>query len=504
MRIVLVGINHRTASVALREQLAVAGDDLPAALDALKHRYPGIESVLLSTCNRTELYVARPAEQGPTVAELRQFLAEQSGVAVDDLTPASIHREQEPAVRHLFRVAAGLDSMVVGEPQILGQVKRAYEAAVDAESVGSVLHQVFQQAISAGKAVRRETAIGQGNLSVGSVEVDFARQIFADLRDKQVVSVGIGEMTKPMLRHLLGQSPKRLWLVNRTAAQATALAEALELTEAQGGARPWEQLDELLVQADIVLTATGAAEPILTAGSLKPLLRRRRNRPLFIVDLALPRDVEQDVGALNNVFLYNIDDLQAAIHANRGQRDEAVHACEQHIGQAVHTCMAQIQHQDLGQLVRQLRQQLHAIGEQEQQRTDRKLAAHAQSGDPQMLSEIVGEHTHRVINKILHMPLSQLDNRDGEAPLGFYAAALRRLFHLEDATAASSTTQPEPANESAAAGADAEADEAHAEGAGQVNTRGSAPDQTDHASQTSQPRPDAQATPGTEMTKRSR
>jgi glutamyl-tRNA reductase len=454
MRIMLLGINHRTASVALREQLAVAGDDLPGALQSLKHQHPTIECAMLSTCNRTELYIARPAQEGPSVAEMRAFLAQQSGVSMEALAPASIHREQEPAVRHLFRVAAGLDSMVVGEPQILGQVKRAYEAAAECGAVGSVLHQVFQQAIASGKAVRRDTAIGKGNLSVGSVAVDFARQIFEDLSDKQVVSIGIGEMTKSMLRHLLGQSPKRLWLVNRTTSQASALAEALELTEMQGGARPWEQLDELLVEADIVLTATGAPEPILTSAYMKPLLRRRRNRPLFIVDLALPRDVDQPVGALTNVFLYNMDDLQAAIHANRDQRGEAVHQCERHLNDAVHACMAQIQHQDLGQLVRQLRHQLHAIGQHEQQRTDRKLAANAPEADTDALSDIVNQHTHRVINKILHLPLSQLDNRDSDAPLGFYAAALRRLFHLDDQPAIQQTDttpdeQPRQSNDEA-------------------------------------------------------
>lgn len=442
MRIMMVGLNHRTASVNLREQLAVAGDDVPATLRELSERFPGIEAALISTCNRTELYVARPAEQAPGAAELRQFLSEQADVDPEALTPATIHREQGPAAQHLFAVAGGLDSMVVGEPQILGQVKRAYEAAAEAETVGSILHQLFQQAIATGKAVRRDTAIGEGNLSVGSVAVDFARQIFDALTDKEVLSIGIGEMTKPMLRHLLGQSPRKLWLVNRTTSQASALARQLALPDTQGGAQPWDQLNELLVQSDIVLTATGAAEPIITHEHLKPLLRRRRNRPLFIIDIALPRDVDQSVGALNNVFLYNIDDLQSAIHANRDHRGQAVQACQQQVNDAAAACMAQIQHQDLGYLVRHLRQQLHAIGQQEQQRTNRKLAAHAQSGDPDKLSDIVNEHTHRVINKILHLPLSQLDNRDADAPLGFYAAALRRLFQLDDTQ---QTEQHDPA-----------------------------------------------------------
>jgi glutamyl-tRNA reductase len=437
MRVVLVGLNHRTAPVHLREQLAIASDDLPAALGRLRQRFTGIECAMISTCNRTELYIARPADQGPSVEELRHFLAAEGGVDAEALAAASIHREQEPAVRHLFRVAAGLDSMVLGEPQILGQVKRAYEAAVDSEAVGSLLHQVFQQAIALGKQVRHQTHIGQGNVSVGSVAVDFARQIFEDLSDKSVLNIGVGEMTKPMLRHLLGQSPRRLWLVNRTPDAATALAEALALRQTQGGARPWDQLDELLVESDIVLTGTSAAQPIITPSTLKPLLRRRRNRPLLILDLAMPRDVEPTVGALTNVFLYNLDDLQAVIDTNQDQRAEAMQACETHLNDAVHACMAQIQHQDLGQLVRHLRQRLHAIGDDERARTRRKLGAHAEAADPDKLADIVDEHTHRVINKILHLPLSQLDNKDAEAPLGFYAAALRRLFQLEDAPGAS-------------------------------------------------------------------
>jgi glutamyl-tRNA reductase len=463
MRIVLVGINHRTAPVALREQVAITGDALPGALRALRQIYPQTECALISTCNRTELYIARPTDQEPSADQLRQFLATQSGVEQSALEPVSIHREQEPAVRHLFRVAAGLDSMVLGEPQILGQVKRAYEAAAECEAVGSVLHKVFQQAIAAGKAARRETAIGEGNLSVGSAAIDFARQIFEDLSDKTVVSIGIGEMTKTMLRHLLAQSPRRLWLVNRSPEQAKALSEGLGLGPEQGGARPWEEMDRLLVEADIVLTGTGAPEPIVTAARMKPLLRQRRNRPVFVVDLAVPRDVDQDVGTLNNVFLYNLDDLQAAIAQNQDQRQHATRQCEQHIGEAVQSCMAQLQHQDLGQLVRQLRAQLHAVGEQEQQRTTRKLMAQGTGADAEQIDRIVAEHTHRLINKILHMPLSQLNDRDGEAPLGFYAAALRRLFHLEDSPGAVSEeneTHSQTPGEAEEARANSEADDA--------------------------------------------
>jgi len=391
--------------------------------------------VIVSTCNRFELYTARPIHGKPTGDDLLTFLSERFGVPMGQIASASIHREQDQAVAHLFRVCCGLDSMVLGEPQVLGQVKRAYQTAAEGGTAGPVLHRVFQQAMATAKQARTETGIDAGRVSVGSVAVDLVRQVFADFADKTVLGIGAGEIAKLTLRHMMDLNPRRLWLVNRTAQRATDLAEAIHLPATVCGARPWEQLDELLTEADIVVTCTAAPEPILTPQRFKPILKRRRYRPLFVIDLAMPRDASPQLGSMTNLYLYNIDDLQSVVANSLGQRNEQAQACERHLAEAVTACMSQITHADLGQLIQKLRDKLNEIGRDERERTLKKLGQHP---DPQVLDDALGEHTHRLINKILHMPLSQLNQHHSDAPLGFYAAALRRLFNLDE------ETRPEP------------------------------------------------------------
>ncbi len=432
MRVLFTGINHRTAPVELRECFASAGDT-GSHLEAFRTRFPGCECVIVSTCNRFELYAARPLHGKPKSDDLLTFLSERFGVPMGQVASASIHREQDQAVAHLFRVCCGLDSMVLGEPQVLGQVKRAYQTAAEAAAAGPVLHKVFQHAIATAKHARTETGIDAGRVSVGSVAADLARQVFADFADKTVLGIGAGEIAKLTLRHLMGLKPHRLWLVNRTHQNAQALAEAIHLPASIGGAQPWEQRDELLAEADIVVTCTGSTEPILTPQRFKPILKRRRYRPMFVIDLAMPRDASPELGSMTNVYLYNIDDLQSVVASSLGQRGDQAQACEQHVAAAVTACMSQITHADLGQLIQKLRDKLNELGRDERERTLKKLGQHP---DPQALDDALGEHTHRLINKILHLPLSQLNQHHSDAPLGFYAAAIRRLFDLDEDTGA--------------------------------------------------------------------
>ncbi len=433
MRVMMVGVNHRTAPVELREKLALNGPRLVDAIRGLSARHPGAEVVVVSTCNRTEVYLARPSHEPPRVDQVVGFLAEVSGLACQRITQASIHLENQAAVRHLFRVACGLESMVLGEPQVLGQVKRAYQVAVDAGSVGQALHRVFQQATAVAKRVRTETQIGAGRVSVGSVAVDFARQIFERFDDKTIIGIGAGQLAKPTLFHLKQLNPAKLWVANRSHAKAQTLAESLGLGQhSGGGARRFEDLDSLLVEADIALASTGAAHPFITVDRFKPLLRRRRLRPLFLIDIAVPRNVEPAVGKLHNVYLYNIDDLQRVVEQTHSLRAGQVEACESILDEAVVGCVDQIQTQDIGQLVRVLRERLHTIGDHEQQRTVRKLATTPQADWQRVLPELIAEHTRRLINKVLHLPLSQLDHRQAGPGRGFYAAALRHLFGLNE------------------------------------------------------------------------
>ena len=480
MRLLLLGINHRTAPVALREALAVGSDRLPEVLAAFGQQFKApCEAVLISTCNRTELYVARPAEASPNIDELRHFLAQQTGASAEMVTAASIHREQQPAVHHLFRVTAGLDAMAVGESQVLGQVRRAYEAAQHAGTAGRTMHRVFQRALGAAREAHRHSGVDTLRQSVSSMAVEFAGNLFESFRDKTVVGLGAGEITKSTLLRMLEKRPARTWVVNRTHAAGLALAQSLGLSldadnatgdtpaadhapafdndlpgeqprsqprgpfRGRGGARDWADLGQVLVEADVVLTGTASAQPVITEAMFRPLLKRRRHRPLFLIDLAVPRDVEPAVGTLPNVYLYNIDDLNAAL-AQIPERREKIERCEVLVREAAERCVGAGQHQDVGVLVRQLRQKLLAIGDDEKQRTRRKLAALEVNGEAERIQKLLDEHTHRLLNKVLHLPLSRLEGKgprsaptDPDRPeagpsLGFYAAALRRLFDLDE------------------------------------------------------------------------
>ena len=445
MRILMLSISHRTASVELREKLAFSGERLDAAVDALRRLHPLSEAVLLSTCNRTELYIARPEHDAPRFEQLDDFLAGFCAVPLPEVVAAAVHREQDQAVAHLFRVATGLDSMVLGEPQILGQVKRAYEHGMSRQSVGPVLHRVFQQAITIAKHARSATGIDEGRVSVGSVAVDFASQIFDHFNDKVMVAIGAGEMAKLTLKHLKALKPAKLWLTNRTQARAAALAEQLGLTGGGGmsvGIRPFEELDELLVEADVVVTSTGATQPIITAARMRPLVKRRRSRPIIIIDIAVPRDVDAGVGGLSNVYLYNIDDLQRVVMKTHETRSSLVEQCEAMVFDAVRACLASIQHRDVGHLIKALREKFHGLAATERERTLKKLAATPMDDLAPTVKAALEEHDHRLLNKILHMPLSQLNQKDPNAPMGFFAAALRQLFNLEDESAGVNPAAP--------------------------------------------------------------
>lgn len=432
MRLLMLGFNHRTAPLELREALAFDTDRAADALRELRKRYPASECTLISTCNRTELYLARPIHDPPTIEDLRTFITEQTGADADAVRTASIHREQEDAATHLFRVTAGLDSMVLGEPQVLGQVKRAYELADGCGLVGPVLHRLFQGAITASKSVRRQTGIDQGRTSISSVAVAFAKNIFDHFGDKTVLAIGAGEMIKASLASLRRENPKRLLLINRTGQRATDLANQLDLTGSDHGARAWDDMDSLLIEADIVVSCTGATDPIVTEARFKPLLKKRRGRPLFMLDLAVPRDLDPKIGALRNVYLYNLDDLQQAVEATATGRRELVQEAEVLLRGHIDRCMGEIRHRDVGQLVKQLRQRLHDIAEAEQGRTAKKLASLNGQSTEQAVEDLLAQHNHRLVNKILHLPLSQLDRSDPDVSMGFYAAALRRLFDLQD------------------------------------------------------------------------
>src|SRR4051794_37503317 len=312
-----LGVDHRSAPTAVREALAFDGERLRRGLDALKAMAPGAEFVLLSTCNRVELYAAAEADP-PDAGALAGFLARSHDVPAATLDGHLVARRDEAAVAHLFRVAAGLESLVPGEGQILGQVRDAYKLASECDAVGPILHHVFQRALRVGKRVREETGLDRGRCSVAGVAVDVARAVFDRFEDKAVLVIGAGATGELTLRHLAALRPGALLVANRDPARARAVAEA------RGGrAVPFDRLDDALAEADVVVGASAAATPIVTLDRYARIQRARGNRLSLILDLAIPRDFDPRVGALEQVMLYNVDDLRAQAEANlRGRRAE--------------------------------------------------------------------------------------------------------------------------------------------------------------------------------------
>jgi glutamyl-tRNA reductase len=323
MPVVLTGLSHHTAPVTLRERFAFAETRVPAALQRLRETGLADEAVILSTCNRVELYVATRQETARACAELRAFLLDCHDYR-DPLGNEVYHLGEPHSVEHLFKVACGLDSMVLGETEVLGQMKKAYELALKHGHTGRVLNKVFQRAFNVAKQIRTETNIQRGNVSVASVAVDLAERIFSDLETRRVLIVGAGDTSEKTARALLSRGARSLVVTNRSLERAEALARELG-----GRAVPFEEWDREFDQIDILISSTAAPHYILDRARLEPLMRRRLDRPLLLVDIAVPRDIEPEVNFLESVYLYNIDDLQAIADDALRQRREEVALCEQ-------------------------------------------------------------------------------------------------------------------------------------------------------------------------------
>jgi glutamyl-tRNA reductase len=441
MHLFLLGVSHRTTPVELRERLDFATRGLDAALTALSVRPATSEAVVLSTCNRSELYVACD-EVAAARADLLSFLAEYHGLPSDDMTPHLYERVDADAAQHLFRVAGGLDSLVVGEPQILGQVKDAFAAATDGRTVGPVLNKVFPWSFTVGKRVRTETGLSEGAVSVSFAATALARKIFGDLTGRTVLVVGAGEMGKLTAQHLQAQGVGRMLITSRTLAHASALAASIG-----GAAVPWGELTTSLAQADIVITATGATLPILTRTQVEAVMRGRRNRTLFLIDIALPRDVDPAVGDLDSVFLYNIDDLQAIVQENLTRRAGEVSRAEAIVTDEVKKFEAWLSARGAIPTVVALRQRFEAIRRNELERLQPKLA-----GLPPEARSRVDEITRLLVEKLLITPTEQLKSTPDPERVRTYADALTRLFALD----AEEPARGEPGRNAAARrGADA-------------------------------------------------
>jgi glutamyl-tRNA reductase len=423
MHLLLVGISHRTAPVDVRERLDFAANGLAAALAGLAARGSTCEAIVVSTCNRAEIYAACEDVEA-TRTDVAAFISEFNGVSPSAVAPHLYAALDFDAARHLFRVAAGLDSLVIGEPQILGQVKSAHAAAVSAQTAGPILNRLFHGSFAVGKRVRSETALGSGAVSVSYAAVSLARKIFGALDGRTVVVVGAGEMGKLTALHMKSQGVQHVTIVSRTLQHAARTADAI------GGASaaPWDELDSVLSASDIVISATGAASPILTKAHVESVMRSRRNRPLFIIDIAMPRDVEPAAGEIEQVFLYNIDDLQSTVRENLQRRASEVAKAETIVGEETEKFAAWFRSRGAVPTIVALRQRFETIRRSELERLEFKLGAL-----PAESRTRVDEITRLIVEKLLLTPTEQLKSAgDDTGAMTAYTEALTRLFGLND------------------------------------------------------------------------
>ncbi len=426
MQLNLVGCSHHNTSVDLRERLAFNGDQVRDALVQLRNRFPRSEAVLLSTCNRVELYTGcTDPNLCPTREQVVQFMADYHGLPIDEVAGQVTAHSHEEAIRHLFGVAASMDSMVVGEPQILSQVKEAYRIATDGDFTGPLTNNAFQGAIRVAKRITTETTIHQRRVSIPSVAVaDFAKAIFERFDDKSVLIIGAGEMGRETGQYLVGEGAKQITVVNRSHERAETLAK-----EIGGCTKEWSALDKLMVEADLVVSTTGANEPIFTFSRYKELEAQRYQRPLFVLDLAVPRDFDPEIGKCLGVYLYTVDDLRETCEANQKARQKEWPKAHRIIEEEAQRFLADWNRRATGPTIQRLREQANRVKSQELQRLMNKLDGNGLDEKAQREIEIAFD---RLVNKMLHPPLESLrDEAKGGTPDGLLDA-LVRLFKLQD------------------------------------------------------------------------
>jgi glutamyl-tRNA reductase len=412
MQLFTLGLNHQTAPVAMRERVAFQAERLRSALAELTLREPVREAAILSTCNRTELYCALGEPQAAL-----EWLAGYHGLPPQDLKPYVYTHPHSEAVRHTFRVASGLDSMVVGEPQILGQMKEAVRVAESAGTLGTLLNKLFQRSFAVAKEVRSNTGIGANVVSMAAAAVKLAARIFPSLAEQRVLLIGAGEMIELAATHFAAQRPRGMAVANRTLERAEALAhrynaESFEL----------RNLPERLHEFDVVVSCTASSLPIIGKGTMERTVRARRHRPVFMVDLAVPRDIEAEVGVMDDVFLYTIDDLAATVREGLDARQAAVAQAEAIIESQVGSFLHWMKTREMVPLIRQLRESAEEARSREVERAVRMLV---RGDDPKAVLEAL---SHGLTNKLMHAPTEALSqgSQDDHA----LKALVARLYHL--------------------------------------------------------------------------
>jgi len=417
MHLLTIGLTHRTAPVQVRERIALAPEHLPVALDELVSLESVNEASILSTCNRTEMFIV--VDDPENLAPRNWFMQLDSGSA-DALAPLVHQLSGEQAARHLFRVAAGLDSMILGEPQIMGQVKQSYEVARQAGTVGKYLNQLFQNAFATAKAVRTDTAIGSNPVSVAYAAATLSRQIFGELNDATVLLVGAGETIELTARHLQQAGATEFIVANRTQARAEQLA-----TELGGQAISLSMLPDHLHRADVVVTSTAADLPLIGKGAVERALKKRRHRPMFMVDLAVPRDIEAEVEQLRDVYLYTVDDLQQVVQENLRSREVAAEEAEQIINSRVRAFSDWLNTERAVPLVKAYRSHFEFTRDEQLQQALRALAR------GQDAETVLARLAHSLTNKLAHDPLVAIREAGLRGDMESLAA-MRRVLNIDE------------------------------------------------------------------------
>lgn len=450
MYIAVLGVNHKTACVDVRERVALNDDGCQKLARTLAD-HPGVgEAVVLSTCNRTEVYVSGP--QLPLRDVALDGLCAVSSACREDLHESIYYLEDREAVEHLFSVASSLDSMVLGEAQILHQLKSAYQVAEDAGATGVILNKLLRRSFEVGKRVRTETKIGESSLSVASVSVDLAGSVFGDLAGRAVLVIGAGEMAELVVTHLRAHGVHRFRVANRTFERAVELAERFG-----GDAVRFEALEEHLAGVDIVISSTAAAQPVIMRADLERVMRRRKNRPIFLIDIAVPRDLDPAINKVYNAYLYDIDDLQEVVVSNLGDRQREATLARAIVEEEVSTFQSWLQTLLVVPILVSFREWATDVKDRE---LERSLAKMPDLSDDERKK--VSALAHAIVNKLVHPPTARIKDMAGDEEGYRYAEALRVLFDLDNMTrepegslsgpTSASSTDTGPANVSSRGG----------------------------------------------------
>ena len=416
MQIALVGLSHKTAPVEIRERFAFQAESLQTALTSLLSRDHVTEAMILSTCNRVEVVAESPDD-----GLIREFLCDYHQIPSDSLARHLYSLKNTDAIRHVFRVASSLDSMMIGEPQILGQVKEAYRAASDAGTIGMHLSALMSRAFAVAKKVRSETGISQSAVSISYAAVELARKIFGELNGKTVMIIGASKMGELSARHLKRAGVSSVLVTNRTFEKAVELARVFE-----GAAVPFEHFTDHIDHADIVISSTGAPHFVITKPMAEQIISRRKNRPMFFIDIAVPRDIDPAVNEIDNAFLYDIDDLQQVVDSNLKERMKEAHRAEEIIDQEVQAFCSKMQSREVVPTIVQLRETVDKIRRDEIERHRR----HFKDMTPEQQAG-VDQLTQALVNKILHPAISQLKQMPHDPQGAELTDLVRKLFNIK-------------------------------------------------------------------------